>query len=985
MRSDRRNKKKTDKQAAESAAMQADGTAAVRKRKKKMKTWKKVLLILVCLFLAMCIAVGVYAGIAISKAPKIDTSEIYNILTESTVIYDDSGNEIDTVFSDQNRTNVEYKNLPKNLVNAVVSLEDKTFWDHHGFNFIRILGAVKEAVFNGGQVSGTSTITQQLARNLFLKDKQYDYDMTRKIQEAYITLILEKELEKEDIITTYLNTIYFGYGSYGVQAASQAYFSKDVQDLTLAQCAALAALPQAPDRCQLVEFVSSEDVSKKDDNILKTTSKGTYIANDVSKERRETCLDLMLEQGYITEKQHDKAASRSLKKILKPTYNSVLEKSAYFEDYVIEQVIEDLMEKNDWDYDKAWDKVYNGGLKIHSTLDAQAQNVIETEFDNDANFPYFNAPNMDSYDSFFDSEGNFTLQRDEFRKKKDGSLVIIADKRLNIYETTVNDTIDYSLEFKNMCTYEDGDLYTIGGGYINVPQQYKSLNKYGNLVISADFFEEEEYKDFFIFNEDGTITIPPASYTLNQKVIQPQAAMTIVENSTGYIKAMVGGRKTAGRKLHNRAITPEQPGSSIKPISVYAAAIQQSAEEAAAGKKHSYTNFKIDKQGAKYWGNYLTAASIVIDEKTTINGQVWPQNAGGGYSGPQTMRSALQSSINTCAVKIFLQVGEQYAADIAEKFGLTTIDREGDVNDLNPAALALGGLTEGVSTLEMASAYTAFPNNGTRQETTAYTKVEDSNGETILNKAKTKTHQVLDSGVAWIMTDMLKSVVTQGIGGPASISGVQVGGKTGTTDENTDIWFDGFTPNYSASLWIGVDQNTPGDSMSGPAATLWGRIMNQIEGAKQGSYKSAPGNVTYSGSEYFITGTQGGIGNIKDLEGKEVEICTETGYLATPECPSTEKVTYSDWGDDDDAESLDKMPKYYCYKHNSNPEKYPINPKEDYNPPLKPEDPEDPDNPDNPDPDDPNNPENPDPENPDNPENPDPENPGKPDNPLPEE
>lgn len=180
MRSDRRNKKKTDKQAAESAAMQADGTAAVRKRKKKMKTWKKVLLILVCLFLAMCIAVGVYAGIAISKAPKIDTSDIYNILTESTVIYDDSGNEIDTVFSDQNRTNVEYKDLPKNLVNAVVSLEDKTFWDHHGFNFIRILGAVKEAVFNGGQVSGTSTITQQLARNLFLKDKQYDYDMTRK-------------------------------------------------------------------------------------------------------------------------------------------------------------------------------------------------------------------------------------------------------------------------------------------------------------------------------------------------------------------------------------------------------------------------------------------------------------------------------------------------------------------------------------------------------------------------------------------------------------------------------------------------------------------------------------------------------------------------------------------------------------------------------------------------------------------------------------
>lgn len=134
-----------------------------------------------------------------------------------------------------------------------------------------------------------------------------------------------------------------------------------------------------------------------------------------------------------------------------------------------------------------------------------------------------------------------------------------------------------------MYTYENGKLYTIGGGFINVPQQYKSQNKAGNIVISADFFENEDYKDFFIFNDDGTVTIPPGSYSLNQKVIQPQGAMTIVENSTGYIKAMVGGRQTSGRQLHNRAVSPEQPGSSIKPLAVYAAALQQSAEEAQAG------------------------------------------------------------------------------------------------------------------------------------------------------------------------------------------------------------------------------------------------------------------------------------------------------------------------------------------------------------------------------------------------------------------
>ena len=409
MRSDRNKRSKsiqTKQQVTEQAVMHSESNTAVpttnKKKKKHRLNWKRFILFLFCIFLLVCIAVGIYVGRAISAAPDIDTSEIYSILSESTVIYDDEGNEIDTVFSEQNRTNVEYKDLPQDLIDAVVALEDKTFWDHHGFNFIRILGAIKESIFGGGQVSGTSTITQQLARNLFLKDKQFDHDMTRKIQEAYYTIILEKELSKEEIITAYLNTIYLGYGSYGVQAASQAYFSKDVQDLTLAQCAALASLPQSPADSQLVLFVGSQDVSAKDKNILKSNSRGTYIANDASKDRRDICLSLMLEQGYITQKEYDKASSTKLKKMLNPTYNSILEKSAYFEDYVIDQVIEALMEEKEWDYDTAWNKVYNGGLRIYSTLDAQAQQVIETEFDNDANFPAsytYNTPNMDSYDS----------------------------------------------------------------------------------------------------------------------------------------------------------------------------------------------------------------------------------------------------------------------------------------------------------------------------------------------------------------------------------------------------------------------------------------------------------------------------------------------------------------------------------------------------------------------------------------------------------
>lgn len=984
MRSDKHTKKKNRKnigiQDESTAVAQTNGTVSKKKHKVSIK---KFILLLLSLFIIACIGVGVWAGVVISKAPPIDTDEIETILSQSTVIYDDAGNEIDTVFEEQNRSNVEFKDIPENMINALVALEDKTFWDHHGFNFVRIMGAIKEAVFSGGGVGGTSTLTQQLARNLFLKDSQFDYSLERKVIEAYYTVIIEKEMEKEDIITTYLNTVNFGNGSWGIQAAAQSYFSKDAKDLNLQQCAALAALPQAPTGFQLVEFVGNDEVSPKDKNIVKRTPYGTYIVNDSSKERRETCLDLMLEQGYISQEQHDKAIKKSLKKMLKPSYSNSSARSAYFQDYVIDEVIEDLMKEKDWDYEKAWNKVYNGGLQIFSTLDAQAQEVIETEFANSANFPgirirkdgnnnivnQYGQVSLYDYNSYFDEDKNFTFKTNEIIKRKDGGLVIKTGKRLNVYETEVGGKTDYSIEFKNMYTYENGTIYAIGGGFINIPQQYKSMNGKGNILIPAEFFEDEQYKDFFVFNDDGTVTIPARSYSLNQKVIQPQAAMTIVENSTGNIKAMVGGRNTTGRRLHNRATSPRQPGSSIKPLGVYAAALEQSAQEAQAGKKHNFVDHKIDKQGGKYYGNYLTAGSVVIDEKTTINGKVWPQNALNQKYGVMTVRSALQMSVNRCAVKILMQVGEQFSADLVKKFGISTLDTEGEVNDLNLAALALGGMSNGVTTLDMASAYSTFPNNGVRKDTTSYTKVLDSKGEELINKEKTKSHKVLDPGVAWIMTDLLKSVVSNGIGGGAAISGVQSGGKTGTTDDEFDIWFDGFTPTYSASLWIGVDQNCPLTEMSGPAARLWGKIMNQISAAKEGSYKSAPGNVIRVGGEYYVSGTQGGAKKPKDLE-KEVTICTETGYLATPDCPHTKTVKYSAFGDEK-TKDLEDMPKYYCYQHNRNPEKYPISPDEilaPQEPATPPEETDNPDNPDNPDKPNPPNPEPPvEPDNPDNP------------------
>ena len=624
-----------------------------------------------------------------------------------------------------------------------------------------------------------------------------------------------------------MNTIYLGFNSNGVEAASEAYFSKSVDKLSLAQCVALASLPQSPSQYALVQILDNDSVSTKNDNILKRSSVGTYVINDAGKSRRETCLKLMLDQGYITQSQYDKAIKVSLKKMLNPNFNAGNGNSSYFTDYLVEQVISDLEKKEDLSYDDAWDKVYKGGLKIYSTMDSKAQKVIEKEFKNDSNFPsptnisYDSAGNilnsegqiaMYDYNDFF-SNGTFTFRSSEATLKSDGSLVIKANKRLNIYKTTVNGKTDYSIEFPTMYVFKNSKLYSISGGYINVPQKYKSKNSNGDIVVSKTFMNSTAGKSFFNIS-GSTISVPKTSYTLNQRVIQPQAAMTIVENSTGEIKAMVGGRKTTGSMLYNRATSPRQPGSSIKPLAVYSAALQQSAEEAKAGKKHTFTNYKIDNQGTSGWGSYITAGSIVYDEKTTVNGKVWPYNSSGGYSGRQTLRTALKNSINTCAVKIWLQVGTTYSVKMVKKYGISTLVTTGSTNDKNAAALALGGMTKGVTTLDMANAYTTFPNNGTKAtKSLCYTKVKDSDGKTLLSNSKAERTRVLDKGVAWIMTDLLKGVVSGGTGTAAAISGTTVAGKTGTTSSEYDIWFDGFTPSYTASLWIGNDVNIQLSSM----------------------------------------------------------------------------------------------------------------------------------------------------------------------------
>lgn len=697
------------------------------KKKKGKKKEKKGCLRVFLKIILWLVIIGMIAGIAyaaycIVTAPKINPKNIYGTIELSSNIYDDEGNQIDSIYYSENRRIVKYQEIPKDMQNAFIAIEDKTFWKHHGFNFKRMIGAVFYAVIGRREISGTSTITQQLARNVYLPQIKSERSIKRKIIEMYYAYEIEKALSKEEILEAYLNTIYLGYGCYGVNSAAKTYFSSGISDLTLEQCASLAALPQAPDSYALLKNEEGEKCTR--------LAEGLY-ANDISQDRRYMVLDLMAEQGYISQSQAKKAQI-PLAQFIKPSVNTAVENSkTFFKDYLVQSLVSDLMNDRAMTEQEAMSMVYTKGLKIYSTLDSQAQTVVAEEFKKDENFP---------------------------------------------------DTVK------------------------------------GN---------------------------------------KPEASMVIVEVGTGAIKAMAGGRSPQGEKLFNRATSPRQPGSSIKPLAVYGAALQKSFDLEKKGEKWKYTDFGFDSDGMSGYGDYITASSKIRDEQMIVDGRVWPHNSGGGYSGMNTFRTAIQDSLNTVAVKIQMQVGNDYSAEMLENFGITTIvtDSSKASNDMNPASLALGGLTHGVMPLEMALAYASFPNGGNRNTPICYTKVTDKDGRVIIEK-KSKSYKVMDPGVAWIMTDVLQSVITDGIAGAAAIDTVKAGGKTGTTNDQYDIWFDGFTPSYAAALWIGTDDNVSLTQMSGPAAALWGRIMNQIPKAKTGNYKDMPDNVVKVNNEYYTKGTE---------------------------------------------------------------------------------------------------------------------------------
>lgn len=835
-----------------------------RKPLKKDSPGKAFLKTFVAIALIAVFAVGIYVGFIFLKAPAINTDDIYSQISQRSIMYDTDGNEIESLyFSDGNRTVIKYKDIPENMVNAVIAIEDHKFWSHNGFNFIRMIGAVKESLFGGGEVSGTSTVTQQLARNVYLSEIKSQRSISRKLTEMYCTIVLEKDLSKEQIMEAYLNTIYLGFNSYGVEAAAESYFSKKASELNLEQCAALAALPQSPDVYALVysDYYNTKTSLPK----IKKTSAVTYLYNgDLTKDRREYVLNNMCSNGAITEQQRDEALSKDIKDEIKIGTAADASKTSYFTDYALEQLIDDIMEEYGVSENDAENMVYTKGLKIYTSMDSKIQKIMEEEFAEDSNFTSisYTRTNADNnlvsengvvlayaYSNYI-TDGNFILAPGEYKMNSDGSMTILKDKRLNFYETTSSSGDDISVEFKSMYKKEDdGKFYFIESGALSIPAEYKSLDGNGNCVVSAQFFTD--YPEFFKKTDDG-LKVSDDNYTLKQKIRQPQAAAVIIENKTGEVKGMMGGRGATGKQLYNRAVNPRQPGSSIKPIAVYGPAIQMSYEYQKANKRLS-----LDTSDGSDWGKYVTAGSVINDSLTKDgNGKVWPKNDDGGYHGPTTVREALQQSLNVCSYKIFQQIdrneGADYCLDMLKKVGITTLN---DESDCNPAAISLGGLTYGLTPLEEAAAYETFVNGGVYKTPIFYTKVLDSNNNTLFEKQAEET-QVYDPGVAWIMTDVLHTVVTKGIGRSAYISSQPAGGKTGTTSNMYDIWFSGFTPYYSMALWMGNDINMSVSNYSYKAAGFWAAIMERVcADLPRASFSEKPANVTVVNGEYYTEGT----------------------------------------------------------------------------------------------------------------------------------
>ena len=596
------------------------------------------------------------------------------------------------LYGGSNRTWVKYEQIPKNLIHACIAIEDKRFEEHQGVDWVTTMRACIK-MFLGTGSAGGSTVTQQLIKNLTGDE---EVTVRRKLVEIFRALEFEKQYTKEEIMEWYLNIIGLGENCSGVQSAAQVYFGKNVEELDLAECAALIGITNNP---------SIYD---------------PYLNPEMNKERQETILWAMWDQGYINRDQYDAAVAEKL-----VFSNGSAEQDdggeyySYFEDQVIRDVVNDLCEKTGYDYNLVYKMVMTGGYSIYSTLNPDVQ--------------------------------------------------------------------------------------------ASVDKIYEDLSRVPNTASAQ----------------------------------QLESGMVIIDNQTGDIVALAGGvgKKTGSLTWNCATQSLLSPGSTIKPLSVYAPAIEL---------------------------GLITPASVYDDTPYSFTDTAcWPKNSDSTYRGLVSINEAVCQSLNTIPVKLVAEMTPEYCYTFAkEKLGLSTlvsdyVNSSGEVlSDVNLAPMAMGGLTTGVTVRSVAAAYATFANEGVWRESRTYTKVTDAAGNVILDNSQ-DSHVAMKDMTAWYITYMLENTVTGGTGTAARLEGMTTAGKTGTTTSDYDRWFAGYTPYYTGVVWCGYDDPEEiilTDSQTNPAIVLWKDVMELVHiGLKDRDFEK-PTNVV------------------------ECTVCRDSGLLACDAC-----------------------------------------------------------------------------------------------------
>ena len=749
-----------------------------------------VILITICVVIG-CTGIGAFRGI-IDNAPDVNDIDI-SPLGYATFLYDGDGNQLRKLTApSSNRLPVSIDQIPVDLQHAVVAIEDERFYEHNGIDVRGILRAFVKNLSSGNLSEGASTITQQLLKNNvftnWTQESTWLERFTRKIQEQYLAVEIEKKINNKNVILeNYLNTINLGAGTYGVQAAARKYFNKDVWNLNLSECTTLAGITQNPTQYNPIEHP------------------------EANAKRRKEVLDHMIDQGYITQEQYDQVINddiyseiQAAQVLNEETDNTVY---SYFEDELIDQVINDLMNIKGYTRTQAQNLVYSGGLSIYTTQDASIQKILDEEYADPSNYPDYVQYALDYA---------LTVQN------PDGEEVNYSKEMLRLYFQ--NEDPEFDLLFDSQ---EEGQSY---------------VDRYKEHVLA----------------DGSTVVSERVSFAP-----QPQSSMSIIDQHTGYVKAIIGGRgeKTASLTLNRATDTTRQPGSTFKILSTYAPALNEKG---------------------------MTLATTFEDEPYNYPDGSPVNNASKSYGGTTTIRRAIQNSINVVAVKCLEEVTPELGLQYLDNFGFTTLahgteaDKDADGTIWTDANLpmALGGLTHGVTNIELCAAYAAIANNGNYIEPIYYTKILDHNGNVLIEK-NSAGRSVIKESTAWLLTSAMEDVVNQGTGTACQLDDMTVAGKTGTTDAYNDLWFVGYTPYYTCAVWSGFDNNEklPEDARDFHK-NLWKKVMTRIHEGLPDKYFDMPASV------------------------EKISICEETGLLPRAGCPVITE--YFDIGD---------VPTDYCDQH----------------------------------------------------------------------